>query len=171
MTTKTGSLSLLAVALLSLLPGFSFGEAAQNEKIVASVTRIAVDNPQKGSAATFSLWMTIHVPNRLGGLGILVATDSKDRARIRADFPVGSLQILELPEKTMKELEDQVSAKASVEKALDEGIYPVTISKAFLVPPSVRITDLARIPVAYRASTEQAEKNTSGQPANRPLSK
>lgn len=160
--TKPGSLSLLVVLLLSLLPGFSFGEAAQKERVVASVTRIAALDPQKSSSAPVGIWMTIHVPHRLRGLGVLITTESRDRAKIRENLPIGSLQILELPEKTMKELEDQVPAKASIEETLDGGIFPVS---QLVWPPSVRITDLARSPVAYRANTEQAEQNASGQPA------
>ena len=125
---------------------------------------IAAHDPQKGSSATVGIWMTIHVPDRLRGLRVLITTESRDRAKIRANLSVGSLQRLELPEKTMKELEDQIPAKASIEKTLDEGLSPVS---QLVWAPSVRITDLARSPVAYRANTEQAEQSASGQPATR----
>lgn len=100
----------------------------------------------------------------------MVATESTNRAKIRADFPVGSLQILELPSKAMKKLEDQVDPHLAVEKTLDTGMDPVMISQGFMVP-SVKIADLPKRPVAYSVNTEQAEQGGGGQPATRPESK
>lgn len=168
MNTKTASISILIVLLLSLLPGLSVAGDERKEDIVALVTRVVA--PQKGRADTVTLWMTIHRPSRFGGFQFLVTTESTDRAKIRTDFPVGSLQILALPNKTMQELEDQIDPHLAVEKTLDAGTDPMMISQSFLVP-SVKIADLPKRPVAYTVNTEQGEQDGGGQPATRPESK
>jgi hypothetical protein len=168
MNTKVAPSFLLVVFLLSLLPCLSFAGTERKEEIVALVTR--VDAPQPGRADTVTLTMIIHRPSRFGGFEFLVATESTNRAKIRADFPVGSLQILELPGKTMKELEDQVDPHLSAEKTLDTGMDPARLSQ-FYILPSVKITDLPRRPVAYSVNTERAEQDGGGQPATRTKSK
>ncbi len=154
MNTKTTPNSLLLVLLLSLLPCLSFADTERKEKIVALVTR--VDAPQPDRADTVTLTMIIHRPSRFGGFQLQIATESTVRAEIREDFPVGSLQIFELPNKIMKQLEDQVDSHISLEKTLDTGIDPMKISQLFLVP-SVKISGLPKEPFEYAVNTGQAE--------------
>jgi hypothetical protein len=162
---KNRNLSTLSLVALfcPLLSCLSFADAEPQEKILASVAR--VHQPRKDIHDTVTLSMTIHAPSRFGGFSFIVVTESSDRAKIRARFPIGSLQTLELPAKTILELEAQDDAQVSVERSLDAGIKPSHISAIYVVP-TVAISDLTGGPVAFNATKEEA-----GQPANGPDSK
>ncbi len=168
MNTKSVLTSLLIILLVSLLPSPSLAGIGGKEKIVALVTRI--DAPQKGRADAVTLWMTIHAPNRFRGFQFMVVTESKDRPKIRAEFPIGSLQTMELPDKTIKEFEAETEARISVEKQLDSGIDPMMISQLFRVP-SVKFAELPIKPIASTVIIKQAEQPGAEQPATRPESK
>jgi hypothetical protein len=168
MKTNTIAISLIVASLFFTLHCLSYADAERKEKIVASVTKVV--HPKNAIADTVTLWMTIHAPSRFGGFTFMVVTESRDRARIRADFPAGSLQTLELPAKTIMELEAQIDAEISVQKTLDTGIDPMKISQAYVVP-SVKIGELPTRPVAFTVSTEQSEQPGAGQPATKPADK
>lgn len=119
--------------------------------IVASVTKVV--HPQGGLVGSVTLEMTIHSPSRFGGFPFTVVTKSKDRAKMRAEFPLGSLQVMKLPAETVMALEAQIDTYASVEKTLDSGIEPTMISQVFLVP-HVKISELSMRPFAFTGSHE-----------------
>jgi hypothetical protein len=145
------SISFLVVSLLLTISCLSFADAERNDRIVALVTKVMA--PPKGSADTVELWMMIHAPSRFGGFQFIVVTESIDRARIRADYPLGSLQTLEFPARTIKELEAQIQVHVCVEKQLDSGIDPAMISQGFTIP-TIKFSELPIKPVKLIVITE-----------------
>ena len=146
----------IAIVFSVFLLGASYGTSEKREKVVVSVTRVMHQKNSIGDKVTLSV--TIHAPARLGGFQFLIETDSKDRVVTRKKYPTGSLQILELPVKTMKELEDQIEARISVEKTLDRGIDPRSISQAFVMP-SVRMSELPKSMVECVVATQSDEQD------------
>ena len=140
-------------------PNLSYADVESQEKILASVTKVV--HPENTANETVTLWMTIHSPSRFGGFQFIVVTDSTDRTKIRAEFPTGSLQTLELPANIVKKLEEQIDAHLSIEKTLDSGINPMRISQAFLMP-SVKISELPSRPIGFRINIKQIEQGNGG---------
>ena len=167
MITKSITVSLLVPLFFSMLTAFSSAGEPRKEEIVASVTTVV--HPKNAIADTVTLTMTVHTPSDLGGFQFQIVTESKERAKVRAEFPVGSLQTLVLPTKISEELKKQIKAHASVEKTLDRGIDPMMISQVFLLP-AVSILELPQRPVALLLG-KQAEQGGAGQSPTRPESK
>ncbi|MFN0125708.1 MAG: hypothetical protein ACKV19_03355 [Verrucomicrobiales bacterium] len=164
MNTRTVSTSSLVVVLPSLWPCLSFAGHERKEGLVAMVTGVGA--PQKDIADPGTLWTSIHQPGRFGGFQFIVATESTNWAKIRANFPAGRLQILELPDKTLMELADPIDQHIEVQRMLDAGIDPARIFLAFTVPCE-KFADPHKSPVAYTVNTEQSG---AGQSATRSAS-
>ena len=146
MNIKSIAVTIFTACFVLLTAGISFGDQEPKEKIVASITKVM--HPKIGKTDRVTIWMTIHVPSRFAGSQFTVVTDSTDRAEVRAEFPAGSLQTLELPPQIMEKFEEDIKAHASVESSLDAGVDPMMISQGFEVP-SVAIAEL---PVRPHAS-------------------
>ena len=146
----------LAFLFSIFLMASSHGNPEKNEKVIASVTQVMHQNNSVGDKVR--LLLTLHEPSRLGGFKFLVVTESSDRVKTRQGFPVGSLQMLALPSKTVKELEAQIEAHESVEKTLDKGVHPARISQAFLLP-SVRLSEVSASLVEIFIDMETVEKS------------
>lgn len=160
MKNQTVRILSLASILLGIFTGGSFADVEPSGKVLASITRIV--HPNNSDADNVTISMTVHSPSRFGGLTLIMVTDSKDREKIRASFPSGSLQILELPAKTFKELEEQVAAHTSVEKTLDSGIDPARTSQTWMIP-TVNLVDLLKKPTQFTPNIEEAEPGGAGQ--------
>ena len=119
----------------------SFASAESDENVVASITWI--EHQQNALSGTVTLSVTIHAPIRLAGFQFLIVTDSAERSVIRKKYPIGSLQMLALPSKTVEELESQIEGRSAVEESLDTGIDPRVISQGFLMP-SVALAELPK---------------------------
>ena len=151
MNTKLATNYLLLFLFLFLLPSHSFADTERKELIVALVTR--VDAPQPKRSVTVTLTMIIHSPDRFAGSQFMLVTESEDRSKIRAEFPIGSLQAMELPAKTVKELEEQIDARISVDRQLDQGINPLMISQ-LIFAPTVKFVELPTKPTASTVVTK-----------------
>ena len=164
MKTNISKLS-IAILFSILLLMQSHGNPEKHEKIVASISQILHAENSIGDNTT--LILTIHSPNRLRGFQFLIVTNSNDRAATRQKFPVGSLQMLDLPSKTVKELEEQIDAHRSVEKTLDKGIHPTQISQAFLLP-SVHLPEVSASLAEFIVGFRTAEQDSAEQSATTP---
>jgi hypothetical protein len=143
MNLKSISIPILAACVTFLTTSISFGDPKPEEKIVVSITMIYHQKISRTDSVTIQ--MTIHVPTRLAGSQFTIVTDSTDRAEVRKEFPVGSLQSVELPGQLVKKFEADIKAHASVESSLDAGVDPMMISQAFEVP-SVAMAELPARP-------------------------
>ena len=138
-----------------LVSGPCFSNVEKENRLVASVS--SIQHPNSSISKTVTIFFTVHSPDSLSGTQFSVATDSKERAEVREEFPQGSLQLLEVAEGLTKELLVQKKARNSIDESLDVGIDSMAISQAFFIP-TVSMKNLPSNPTRFSAIQNNAEQ-------------
>jgi hypothetical protein len=118
--------------------------------VLASVAEVHLI-PTKLGNDYVRIEFTIHSPDDLVGARFVIESDSKDKARMRREFPLGRLYVVSLPHHAVDPLLEQRPDRESIQRQTDSGIPPDMISTA-LVLPVIKISELPSPPIPFVAT-------------------
>ena len=115
-------------------------------KILVSVSNAEV--PKDGKKQSL-VSLIVHSPSKIRGTHLILLVVEADSGPVRSRFPISSLWVLSVSEKTSAALVRQKQSLERIERQIDAGALPEEVSEG-LVTPRVTAKDLLAEPEPYQ---------------------
>ncbi len=130
---------LYALAIFAVVPA----SAAEALRVVASVVRVHEEGaPMKPGVY---IDFVVHAPAEFRGLPITMFAAGAPRRARRAEFPVGALFALQVPDAVCAALKKAKLDEDHIQRMIDDGVKPEMISQ-IVAPAQIDLAELATKP-------------------------
>ena len=104
----------------------------EKQSMLVSIERIT--SAEQSSSDTVQIRFRAHEPIEIRGSLFYAVCASKDRAKVRSEYPLSGLFTVSAPEDLFNKLKKQKEEGEPSQSAVDKGIDPRRISHAFITP-------------------------------------